>query len=528
MTGRARPLDEERAATGPHLPASAARRVVALFVLPYVLLGLVWALANPAMAAPDEDAHLVKALGMARLDIGVPAPLAADPADPTDPTELGDVRNASITRVVTIPARLNPEGYACFSFRPEVTAACQPTSPRAGDGDVSARTTLGAYPPFVYPVVGVAASLGSDAPGATRLGRLVVLAASAVLLWLACGHLVRWLGPRSLIGVAVLLTPMAVFCFGILNTSVAEILGAAGMAAVVAVYSRRPESLAETGTQATVLVSGTALVLSRQLGIVTMAVLTVLLLVLGGWRVVWSGLRTGRFVTLAAILVPAVSTVAAGVWELRYDQPVLLGPWVSGDSLRGFGEQGMQVILESIGWFGWLDVRPPYVVNLLWFAAAVAIVVTALIVGDRRDRAVVLGVVVVALVVSYLTYARVFFPINAGLQGRHVLPIFAVVPIWSGVVVAERLRLRTFGVVVRVAAVALPLVVVVGLYLNAKRYAVGLGPDSGPRWFVPDALWTPPLGWYPWLALGIVGAVALGVAWVRVLGGLGVHSGTTG
>ena len=124
--------------------------------------------------------------------------------------------------------------------------------------------------------------------------------------------------------------------------------------------------------------------------------------------------------------------------------------------------------------------RPPYVVNLVWFAAAVALVVTGLVLGDRRDRMVVIGVLLVALVVSYVTYSRVFFGINAGLQGRHVLPIFALVPIWSGVVVAERLRPRLFAVGVRVAAVALPLVVLIGLYLNAKRYAVGLGPDSGP------------------------------------------------
>ena len=77
------------------------------------------------------------------------------------------------------------------------------------------------------------------------------------------------------------------------------------------------------------------------------------------------------------------------------------------------------------------------------------------------------------------------------------------------------------------AAVALPLVVLIGLYLNAKRYAVGLGPDSGPRWFVPAAEWSPPLGWYPWLVLGVAGTVALGVAWVRTMGEVGVRSGTT-
>jgi len=117
----------------------------------------------------------------------------------------------------------------------------------------------------------------------------------------------------------------------------------------------------------------------------------------------------------------------------------------------------------------------------------------------------------------------VFFPINAGLQGRHVLPIVALLPIWSGVVVAERLQRRAFTVAVGVAAVLLPLVVLVGLYLNAKRYAVGL--DSGPAWLVGAAQWTPPLGWYPWLVLAVGGCVLLGVAWVRVLGRVRVGSG---
>ena len=159
------------------------------------------------------------------------------------------------------------------------------------------------------------------------------------------------------------------------------------MAAVVAVLRPSPGVSQPTpATQAVVLVSGTALVLSRQLGIVTMAVLTAVLLVLGGWRDVWAGLRERRPVTWAAVLVPALSTVAVMMWELRYDHPVLLGPWLSVDSFRGFREQGMQLIQESVGWFGWLDVRPPYAVNLVWFAAAVTLVGTALVLGDRRDR----------------------------------------------------------------------------------------------------------------------------------------------
>jgi uncharacterized membrane protein len=200
---------------------------------------------------------------------------------------------------------------------------------------------------------------------------------------------------------------------------------------------------------------------------------------------------------------------------------------VSVDSVRGFVVQLPQLVQESIGRFGWVDVRPPSAVNFVWFAAAIALVVTAVVLGDRRDRTVLVAILLVALVVSYITYARVFFPVGAGLQGRHVLPILAVVPVWSGVVVAERLRPPVLGITVRAVAVALPVVILAGLYLNAMRYAIGLRPDAGLVWFVPEAEWSPPLGWYPWLVLSVAGAVLLGVAWVRLLGDVGVRSGAT-
>ncbi len=485
---------------------------MALFVLPYLLLGLFWVFANPAMAAPDEPDHLVKAVGLARLDIGVPAPPAPEGS------KLATVRNASISRVVEIPARLDPTRYACFYFAPEVTAACQP-APSTAEGDRAVTTSLGAYPPFLYPPLGWVASLGASVAQATILARLLVLAASTLLLALACDHLVRWLGPRSLVGPALLLTPMGIFCMGIINTSAVEILGALGMACVVVVYSRHPDSLTERRTLFIVLVSGTALVLSRQLGLVTMALLTLLLLGLGAWRPVLEQLRHRRPLMVAAVAVPGVATLAVALWELAYDHPVLLGPWLSRESLDGFQLTFWQLIHEGVGWFGWLDVRPPDLVNDVWFAVVVLVVALALVVGDRRDRRVLIGVLLVALVVIYVTYSRVFFPVDGGIQGRHVLPILAVVPVWAGVVLVERIPQVLLARGVRVAAVLLPLVVATGLYLNSQRYSVGLDPAVGLVWFAPEARWSPPGSWYPWLVVGLLGCVGLGTAPRRAVSG---------
>ena len=160
--------------------------------------------------------------------------------------------------------------------------------------------------------------------------------------------------------------------------------------------------------------------------------------------------------------------------------PCCSAPGSPRDSFRGFREQWMQLMPGE-----------RRLVRLARRAAALRRQPRLVRRGGRAGRhrrsssataataIVLLGVLLVALVVSYVTYSRVFFGINAGLQGRHVLPIFALVPIWSGVVVAERLRPRLFAVGVRVAAVALPLVVLIGLYLNAQ--AVCGGPRTRTR-----------------------------------------------
>jgi len=114
-----------------------ATRLAALFVLPYLLFGLAWLGASPAGSGPDEVAHLVKAVSVARLDLGAPLPITA-----TTPVL---IRNQSISRAVTIPSRLSPAGLLCFIFKAQVTPACQPPPP-ADTGDLAAVTTIGRHP----------------------------------------------------------------------------------------------------------------------------------------------------------------------------------------------------------------------------------------------------------------------------------------------------------------------------------------------------------------------------------------------
>ena len=64
----------------------------------------------------------------------------------------------------------------------------------------------------------------------------------------------------------------------------------------------------------------------------------------------------------------------------------------------------------------------------------------------------------------------------------------------------ERLPgLRSRRLLVWFAAVA-GIVQVAAWLVNARRFATGI---HGPAWFFPDALWAPPLGWWPWLLAAV-------------------------
>ncbi len=489
---------------------SALRRpgwVATLFVLPYLLLSLAWLGSNPPGAAPDEYSHLIKGLAIARLDIGVPFTGTLKSPGPLQ------VRNASITRMVDIPARLWPAGYMCFAFKSDVTADCQP-APRDVAGDVRTGTEVGAYPPFAYLPIGLATRAATTPAEAFTLGRIVVLIESMALFWLAVWHLVRWLGPRALLGVVVAVTPMAVFCAGILNTSGLEIFGALGVASVVAVYLRRPESLAKRRTLAVLVAAGSGLVLSRQLGIITMGALVLLLLGAGAWRPVWEQIRRRSLPMIATVSLLGIETVAVIIWELRYDHPALLGPWVSRTSVHGLADTWLNIAYEGVGRFGWLDVLMPTWITASWLVAAAALVLWGLARGGWRDRLIIVGMFLGLGLLATVTYSRVFFGVGATMQGRHMLPFAVFLPVFAGIIVTDRINRRTFARLMVPLALVASAAQFYALYLNGKRYAVGL--NSALTWFVPDAKWSPPFGWLPWLTLGLLACVAMVAVWVQL------------
>lgn len=483
--------------------------MAALVVVPYLLLGLAWAVTNPPGASPDEPDHLIKALGAGRLEIGDTYEGA-----PRSDGPIGR-RNASISRVVEIPARLEPTGFSCTAFQPATPASCQPDAVDRG-GTVDAVTTVGAYPIFGYIPLGVAANAASTPADAFLAARLVSLLMAGALLFAGAWHLTRWLGRWANLGLFIALTPMAVFASASVSTSGMEIMSATALACVAVVATRRPESLRDGRTVALIGVAGSALVLSRQLGVVSLALLGVVVLARGGGAVIWDEVRHRRAPMLVAAAAVSVSCVVLLLWERAYDHPSDTGGVLDGGAVRMYFDQLYHYVASGVGEFGWLDTPLPGIAIGSWAVLASGVIALAALAASRADRwTLVLAVGSIALT-AYVTQATVFYPIGAGLQGRHLLPIFSIVPILAGVAVVElfassnRLDIaRRLFVVVGAVMGGLQLL---ALLVNARRYSVG---STGPVWFFDDPAWSPRLGWLLWCVMAAAASAALLVVTVQ-------------
>ena len=113
------------------------------FALVTVLSGL-WGIANPPFAAPDEPAHVKRAVA---LDHGE---LTGETASRRLRRELVGAGNQPGRACARGSARSDP---ACFAFKPDISASC------LSSGDPAATpirlTTAGRHPPAYYGVVGL-------------------------------------------------------------------------------------------------------------------------------------------------------------------------------------------------------------------------------------------------------------------------------------------------------------------------------------------------------------------------------------
>jgi hypothetical protein len=475
-----------------------------LLVAGWSALALAWVFSNPPFAAPDEGQHYFRAVGVGQGELVGPK---ADPDNIFTQTDLQKEWIVQLARRVELPAHLVAPDPLCYVLLRDSSAACMDDFTPPGEGD-SVTTAVGTYQPLPYLLPAVAIKAADSPVQALRLGRLAGAALALAMLALAVAA--AW-DPRapglSLLGPALAVTPMVIFCSAILNGSSLEIT--AGIAFIACLFRLARDAPPATWVWAGAGVSGAVFALSRSAAplwvVLALLVVGVLLGPRGTWRRLTAGGRPAIFAGTAVV----VAIVANAVWEGLYGPELPTGLV----NARAAFETGLDDLphwlQEMVGRFGYLEFDLPLPVYIFWGVAIFAAVACALRWAPTRGR-IVLVVCVAALAVLPLTqYVLVQRHTGFGLQGRHVLPILVIVPLLAGELLRrnhERVAARRVRQLIALSFVGIGLAQFTALYWNARRSAVGL---DGPLVFLGGAEWNPPIGWSIWLALAAGGAVCI-------------------
>ena len=481
-------------------------RLPLLLVAGWSALAITWAFSNPPFAAPDEGMHYLRVQSVEQGHLVGPK---ADPATIVVPSDEQRDWMAQAAREVEVPARLIPPNAGCYVFDRDASAACIDDFEAPVDPDPTVAVTLvGTYQPLPYLLPAVAFKAADSPIPALRLGRLagVLLALSLLALAVAAAWDARAPG-LSLLGPALAVTPMVLFCSAILNGSSLEIT--AGIAFIACLLRLARDASPPTWAWAGAGLSGAAFALSRSAAPLWIGLAVLVVVAVHGPGATWRTLRAGARPAIAAVATIAVAIGANLIWERVYGPEVT----VSLTNARYAFETGLddlpRWLEEMVGRFGYLEFSLPLPVYIFWGAATLAGVACALRWAPARGK-VVLAVCVLALAALPLAqYVLVQRHTGFGLQGRHVLPILVIVPLLAGELLRrnhERFAAARARHLIALSFAGIALVQFTALYWNGRRSAVGL---DGPFVFRGSVEWSPPLGWEVWLALAAAGAACV-------------------
>jgi hypothetical protein len=477
------------------------RARLGLLALGFTLLLGAWVMASAPFSAPDEASHYLRATEIAQGHLL--GPKHAYTAGLLSPRQRRFINYD--TRIVYVSRQMRPSLTPCIN-----------------GGDPPAcwvETAVGNFPPLPYLLPALAIKASDDTQTGLWLGRAASALPSLLLLLLALALL--WEESAvSVLGLIAAVTPMVLFSASILNSSGPGITSALAFGAAGLRLSRERAAV-PTWVLVAASACGAIAVLSGPIGAVFVAAYVLLALALlgrSGILELWNGRRAG---TVRALIPIVIAVVLALVWRDESGiAPGLFSIRPFFGSLHGGLRQLAPVLRDTLGTFGSQNVSLPTPVYWLGWIFELGLIATALAVGGRDDRRVMLGVTAVGLLFPVLFWAWIDRLTGFALAGREVLPILLLMPLTAGEVIrrgcsAERPvpgRAQLLGRVGRVAArrvVAGALVAIAAFqayswWFNAKAMA------GAPHTlaFYSNAVWKPPLGWLPWIVLALLGVLS--------------------
>lgn len=458
-------------------------------------LGTVWAFAVPVFAAPDEPAHVIRAV--AAVDgqfLGDEFGPDAVPPYPV-PVDQEPWKSGLAVRVPGVYREWGNVECIVFAWNAQRSADClELAGPRE---ERRALTNVGRYPPAYYLAIGAVAWVTPAGNPEVYAMRVVSALLCAALLASAVATLLSHLHrPVARLGLVVAITPMTLFLLGTVNANAAEV--AAGLAvwvhgtvlATAGPSDRDDRVLDRLGVAAVVLVvsrPGSFVWLLLTLGVLT-------LVADRSARAAWW--RWGRARNWAAAIIGV--TVLQGAWFLVADTLDIRHSFIAvpvdasfTEDLRASLGSEFRWLREMIGVFGWLDTPAPSGVLVAWVGVLGALLATTFLVASRRvlvGTAVVFALCVVVPVAYQLRFAD---SVGYFWQGRYLLPFAGGLPVLAAVGAA-----RGASPLPREAPFARSLAAVllgaqwVALAQVLRRYSVGA---DGAIWFFTEARWSPPI-----------------------------------
>jgi hypothetical protein len=490
------------------LPSSPRRVWWTTFVLVTVLSGL-WGIANPPFAAPDEPAHVKRAVA---LDHGE---LTGKTASPRLLRKLGGDRSNLVVRVPEVYVTAEP---ACFAFKPDASAACI----RFGGStrDIETVTTAGRHPPAYYAVVGLASVVHKPGSGTLYLMRLIGAAITGAFIATAMNALQRTATPRLVAtGLLVAITPMVLFVSSAVTPSVPEIAAALALWVCGLVLVSQANERVDKRLVTAVGISASVLALSRQLSPLWLGLIALTMLVFatpGSIR----NLARSSLARLWGVVVAACALAQIGwVLVVKPLDATLLGrkevDVPSSEIVRASFGATFGRYREMIGLFGWLDTPSPALTYLLWTVALAVLFLLAVMVARRRRVLLLLGLVIATIGVPVALEIPAYRDVGAVFwQGRYTLPLAVGIPILAAMCIASTKRGRQLAD--GRLSWAIGGIVVIGSTLafaqNLRRYTVGY---NGDVWYWLRPQWSPPAS-PVLLTIGYVIAIVAFVAWTLV------------
>lgn len=457
-------------------------------------LGIIWALATPPLASPDEPAHVIRAVALTHGQLmGTPFGPETVPPNPIPvddaPWEAG--------LAVEVPGAYREWGNidcVIFDWNAQATPECLDL--HGPSGNRRALTHFGRYPPAYYLATGVVSWV--TPAGTTEIYVMRIVSALLCAALVASAALTVWTRVRSPIarlGLAAAVTPMALFLFGTVNPSSIEIAAGIGVwvhgaaLATAAPDDRDRRVLDRFGVAAVVLVlsrPGSAFALALALAV--LAFVAGRAVIRGWWP--WRRARIWATGALGALVVQGAWFLHAGTLDVRrtlVGTPTI-APFTT--HLRVSAGKELTWLREMIGVFGWLDVPPPSAVPVVWIAALGALGGFALLHARRRVLVGVGVVLVAALLVPLVAQVRLAGIVGYIWQGRYVLPFAVGVPILAAIGSSRAPTPARMRLLVPVVVAALAVAQWLSLAQVLRRYSVG---RDGTIWFFTAARWNPPV-----------------------------------